>query len=313
MWYFSERESGEVPREAEEISSNAWKGILAKIRARAADGSFGAGYPAICPEGTYIVGTDEASLSDGIRADIPGLSVYDEQDYLGHSQSILATLSESGAHLPTLDILDLIEFCWKSVGASKRISDHSYFNHSHLAFDKHSHLVFDVDNGREQFRHEIEIIFRRNGIAYKLTEEGRIERLMPLAFQSILVDSDFDTGEVELNRLLSTAQRKFLNPNQEIRREGLEALWDAWERLKTLDGQGDKKARIKAMLDVTAGASSPIFRDAVEREAIELTDIGNSLRIRHSETSQEILATSEHVDYLFYRLFSFVLLILRSR
>ena len=118
---------------------------------------------------------------------------------------------------------------------------------------------------------------------------------------------------VELNRLLSTAQRKFLNPNQEIRREGLEALWDAWERLKTLDGQGDKKARIKAMLDVTAGASSPIFRDAVEREAIELTDIGNSLRIRHSETSQEILATSEHVDYLFYRLFSFVLLILRSR
>ena len=67
------------------------------------------------------------------------------------------------------------------------------------------------------------------------------------------------------------------------------------------------------MLDVTAGASSPIFRDAVEREAIELTVIGNSLRIRHSETSQEILATSEHVDYLFYRLFSFVLLILRSR
>ena len=126
MWYFSERESGEVPREAEEIGSNAWKGILAKIRARAADGSFGAGYPAICPEGTYIVGTDEASLSDAIRADIPGLSVYDEQNYLGYPQSILATLSESGAHLPTLDILDLIEFCWKSVGASKRISDHSY-------------------------------------------------------------------------------------------------------------------------------------------------------------------------------------------
>ena len=305
MWYFSERESGEVPREAEEIGSNAWKGILAKIRARAADGSFGAGYPAICPEGTYIVGTDEASLSDAIRADIPGLSVYDKQNYLGYPQSILATLSESGAHLPTLDILDLIEFCWKSVGEPKRIGDHPCH--------KHSHLVLDVDGGRKQFPYEIENIFRRNGIAYKLTEEGRIERLMPLAFQSIWVDSDFDTGDTELNRLLSTAQRKFLNPNQEIRREGLEALWDAWERLKTLDGQGDKKARIKAMLDVTAGASSPIFRDAVEREAIELTDIGNTLRIRHSETSQEILATSEHVDYLFYRLFSFVLLILRSR
>ena len=305
MRYFSERESGEAPREAEEIGSNAWKGILAKIRARAADGSFGAGYPAICPEGNYIVGTDEASLSDAIRAEIPELSGYDEQDYSGHHQSILATLSESGAHLPTLDILDLIEFCWKSVGEPKRIGDHSYY--------KHSHLVIDVDDGREQFRYEIENIFRRNGIAYKLTEEGRIERLMPLAFQCILVDSDFDTSDTEFNRLLSTAQRKFLNPRQEIRREALEALWDAWERLKTLDGQGSKKAQANAMLDKTAGKTSPKFRDALDREALELTDIGNSLRIRHSETSQEMLATSEHLDYLFCRLFSLVHLILRSR
>ena len=83
-----------------------------------------------------------------------------------------------------------------------------------------------------------------------------------------------------------------------------------WERLKTLDGQGDKKAQTKAMLDATAGTSSPKFRDALEREAKEVTDIGNSLRIRHSETSQEKLASSEHVDYLFYRLFSLIRLIL---
>ena len=69
---------------------------------------------------------------------------------------------------------------------------------------------------------------------------------------------------MELNRLVSTAQRKFLNPSQEIRREALEALWDVWERLKTLDGQGNKKAQARAMLDGTAGASSPRFRDALE-------------------------------------------------
>ena len=219
MRYFSERETGDSLREAEEIGSNAWKSILAKIRARSMDGSFGAGYPAICPDGNYIVGTDEASLSDAMRAEIPELSVHDEQDYLGNPLSILDTLRESGARLPTLDILDLIEFCWKSVGAPKRIGDHSYY--------KHSHLIFDRDAGREQFCYEIENIFRRNGIAYVLTEEGHIERLMPLAFQSILVESDFDTGDTELNRLLSTAQRKFLNPRQETRREALEALCDA--------------------------------------------------------------------------------------
>ena len=303
--YFSERESGEVPREAEEIGSNAWRGIIAKIRARAVDGSFGAAYPAVCPDGNYVVGTDEASLSDAIRAEIPELSVYDEQDYSGHHQSILDTLSEAGGRLPTLDILDLIAFCWKSVGKPRKIGDHSFFMHSHLAFDR--------DAGREQFCYEMENTFRRNGIAYKLTEKGRIERLMPLEFQGILVESDFDTGDAELNRLLSTAQRKFLDPRPETRREALESLWDAWERLKTPDGQGDKKAQAQAMLGNAAGTFSPKFRDALEREAVELTNIGNSLRIRHSETNQEMLATSEHVDYLFYRLYSLVQLVLKSR
>ena len=118
---------------------------------------------------------------------------------------------------------------------------------------------------------------------------------------------------MELDRLIDTAKCKFLNPHSQVRREALEAIWDGWERLKTLDGQGDKKSQAKAMLDKAAGSSSPKFRDALEREAMNLTLIGNSLRIRHSETSQEILAMSEHVDYLFYRMFSLVQLILLSR
>ena len=149
-----------------------------------------------------------------------------EQGHPRYRRSILELLQMPDTQPPTPAILDLIEFCWKSVGKPTKISDHSFFSHHHLTFDE--------DAGREEFRSQVETIFRRDGIAYKLTEEGRIERLMPRAFQSILVDPDFDTGDTELNRLLSTAQRKFLNPRQEIRREALEALWDAWERLKTL-------------------------------------------------------------------------------
>ena len=244
-------------------------------------------------------------FEDALRAEVPSLTVFPEQSYPRFSGSILELLQMPDTQPPTPEILDLIEFCWKSLGKPTKISDHSFFRHHHLAFDEEA--------GREEFRNQVEMIFRRNGIADKLTEEGRVDRLMPLAFQSILVDSDFDTGDTELNRLLSTAQRKFLNPRQEIRREALEALWDAWERLKTLDGQGDKKAGTKAMLDVTAGTSSPKSPDALEREAREITDIGNSLCIRHSETSQEMLATGEQLDYLFYRLYSLIHLILRSR
>ena len=67
------------------------------------------------------------------------------------------------------------------------------------------------------------------------------------------------------------------------------------------------------MLDATSGSESPKFREALEEEARALTDIGNDLTIRHSETDREQLAKSEHVDYLFYRLYSLIHLILRLR
>ena len=72
-------------------------------------------------------------------------------------------------------ILYLIKFCWKSIGKPRSIGHHSYFKHDHLAFDEEA--------GRKEFREEIETIFRRNGIAYVLTEEGRIERLASHVFQ----------------------------------------------------------------------------------------------------------------------------------
>ena len=297
MQYFSEREGHEVPRTSEDISDVVWAGIRALISARVGDGSFGATYPENCFENPIPIGTNDAAFKDAMRARISGLSDWPWIDSAGWTGT-----SEVP---PTLKILDMIEFCWASIGKPIPRGYHDY--------GKHNHLTFDKDAGREQLRTDVEEIFRRNGIAYVLTHGGRIERLVPPIFESALAQPESYTGEAELDRLLGTAERKFLDPDPETRREALEALWDAWERLKTLDGQGDKKARAKAMLDHTAGTFSPRFRCVLESEATELTSIGNSLRIRHSETTQEMLATSEHVDYLFCRLFSLVHMILKSR
>ena len=305
MRYFSERETGDAPREIEDISNNVWRGLLAAVRSRDADGSFGARFPDTCPDGTYVCGANMGMFDDALRAEIPKLVVSIEQSYPRFRHSIIDALQMPDLQLPALEVLDLIEFCWKSIGKPVKTNYHSFFGHHHLAFDEKA--------GRNEFRNEVETIFRRNGIAYVLSEDGHVERLVPLVFQNTLVQSESHTGDVEFDRLLSTARRKFLDPRPEIRREALEALWDAWERLKTLDGPGDKKVQAQAMLDGAAGASSPKFRDALEREAVELTNIGNSLRIRHSETNQEMLATSEHMDYLFCRLYSLVQLVLKSR
>ena len=298
MRYFSEREGGEVPRESEEISETAWAGIRALIEARVQDGSFAATYKLTCFDGPVAIGTNVEGFRDAMRSQIPGLPEWpwrEENSPWSDIQEIIETLA----------ILDMIEFCWKCIGKPVSMGYHSYGGHDHLKFD--------VAVGRIEFRSEIELIFRRNGIAFTLTEEGQIERLVPLPFREAFVQSEFDTGDAELDHLLKTAQRKFVHPDPSIRKEALEALWDAWERLKTLDYPSNKAKSTTAMLDKVAGQHSPKFRTVLEKEARVLTNIGNELRTRHSETSQEQLASAEHIDYLFCRLFSLIRLALRSR
>ena len=175
------------------------------------------------------------------------------------------------------------------------------------------HFLGDaIENGREKFQEEINDIFRRNQIMYTLTEEGKIERIAYTVLKEELASAHFSTEDPELNGMFEKARQKFFDPSEETRREALKDLWDAWERLKTLENP-DKKAGITALLDNTTGSESPKFRDAIEQEAIELTRIGNKLQIRHSEKNQEKVSDVAHIDYLFHRLFSLIQLILRAR
>lgn len=54
------------------------------------------------------------------------------------------------------------------------------------------------------------------------------------------------------------------------------------------------------------------LRKTLADEAAALTGIGNSHRIRHSETWQEPLETTAQVDFLFGRLFAFIHLLLTT-
>lgn len=121
----------------------------------------------------------------------------------------------------------------------------------------------------------------------------------------------FDTGETELDRLLDYARSRFLSPKLDDRRDATEKLWDAFERMKTLEPGSDKRAQADALLD-RAAAPGIRMRDALADEAKALTSIGNSLRIRHSEVTQEMIDRSEQLDWLFVRMFGFVRLLLLS-
>ena len=110
--------------------------------------------------------------------------------------------------------------------------------------------------------------------------------------------------------MLRIARQRILLPRDGERRDALEKLWDAFERIKTTEYGKNKKAQAERLLDRTA--NSPRFREFLGQEAKTLTEIGNSLRIRHSETTQERVQTLEQIDYLFHRMFSFLRLVLRA-
>jgi len=284
--YFSDRELGPRPQVEEEISQRAWGGMVATINRRVADGSFGYYYPDDCPDGEGVCGCNEYILSKALEAEIPDITWPLDPDNVP----------------PTLTVLDVLEFCHRAVGEPIKLKFHSFFNHHHLDFDH--------EKGQAIFREDINRIFSRNGLAYELCSDGYIKRLAPEVLRDDIKSAVFFTGDDKLNQLLNDAIAKYLDPDLKVRQESLEKLWDAWERLKTIEPGIDKKASVRVLLDRVA--NEPTFRDTIEREAKELTRIGNTFEIRHSETDKAPLKKSEYVDYLFHRLFAFIRLVLKT-
>jgi len=191
--------------------------------------------------------------------------------------------------------LDLIQFCYQTVSKPIPGHYHSYFRHHHLSFEE--------EVGKEAFREKINTIFRRNGIAFILENDGSIKRVVPELFKES-ISTHLRTGDAVLDNMIDEAQKKFVSSDSRIRREAVERLWDCWERIKTIESPSDKKKSIATLLD--KAASEPNIRASLEEEARKLTDIGNTFHIRHAEVSQVMITENRIIDYLFYRLFVFI-------
>lgn len=285
--YFSDRELGPRPRTSEEISLPVWRGLVHLIRGRLDDGSFGYRYPLYCPDGRGVCGSDETDFSAAVEGEIPGMKWPPD-------------LRDTP---PTPQILDLLEFCHRVIAKPIPVGYHSYFGHNHFEYDREA--------GQATFREEVNRIFARNGIAFELGGDGRITRLGPPGLREALKHTLFNTGDSDLDSLLETARQKYFSPDPRVRLESLEKLWDAWERLKTLEKpELGKKASTAALLD--RAAPEPVFRGVLEREARELADIGNSFRIRHSEVDKVPVDPGDQTDYLYHRMFSLIRFLLRT-
>jgi hypothetical protein len=298
--YFSDRQNGPRARTEQVISPTVWAGLVATVQALINSGAFGLRFPERCPDGQATCGGDSVALAASVSAEMPGLAwpletaSIDGESYFAERQPFAPD---------TLLVLDFIEFVHASVAKPISGKYHDYFSHHHLTFDQEA--------GQEDFRMTVNRIFARNGVAFEMLPNGRIERVLPPVLGEELKRTLFNTGDRTLDNMLDECRAKFSDRNPLVRREALERLWDAWERLKSLADPSDKKRSVKIILD--AVTSVPSLRERLETEAAELNSIGNSHLIRHSEISQVPVIDVDQVDYLFHRLFAMIQLMLRKK
>lgn len=285
--YFTDREYGSRPRTVETIDARVWGGLHAIIIARINDGSFGYRFPEHCDDGYGPCGCDLQTFQKMLVAEVPWVEW------------------PLSPHTPpdTPVILDLLDFCAAAVGHPIQGDFHGYMRHYHMSWDR--------PLGLQRFVEDVNLMFARNALAFELTTVGETRRLLSQPLAEALTWTLFNTGDTECDRLLEAARNRITSPKLDVRQDALEKLWDAFERLKTLEPGADKKAQANALLDRTAQPGSK-FRQMLSDEALALTNIGNAYRIRHSEITQELLTTPEQIDYLFARMFAFVRIVLKS-
>jgi hypothetical protein len=277
--YYSDRVRGSLPRVHDTIGDPVWKAVLALIERGIRGKLFAEDFPTECEDrrGTYAC--DRDGLLETLRGEVPELG-----------------WPLSSRRVPdTLAILDALEFLYRHASAASAGKYHSFFDHHHLHFDRAA--------GRKQLRDDVNRLLARNGLVYELNEDGRIARLAPKVVEEQLRRHLPPTRDERFDKLLETATRKYADPDPAVRRDGVEKLWDAFERSKTLL-EPNKKKGLAAM--IRAAATSPREAEMLEAEMKALTDAGNDFAIRHHET-RTVTPDDATVDHLFARMYAFLL------
>jgi len=279
--YYSDLVRAPRVRSEDEIDDVLWAAIQALFERGVETGSFAQDFPIRCDDGKGTFACDRDGLVATIRAEISDLGYHFYQRGLP----------------PTLAILDLLELMYRHASKATESRYHSYFDHHHLTFDRAV--------GQREFRQTVNRLLARSGSVYELDQHGHVHRLVPSAVQHLLALELPDTRDREFDRLLDVSARKYLDPDPAVRAEGLEKLWDAFERVKTLLDR-DKKKGASKLIDASTDGAARGEANLLHNEMVVLTEIGNTFRIRHHETGAVELSAASS-DQLFMRMYSLLL------
>ncbi|MEU4711129.1 hypothetical protein AB0G00_32355 [Nocardia salmonicida] len=280
---YSDRTRRPVPRNQDELPDNTRTGLVNYVVGLINQHWFAERFPEECRDGNNVCGTLVGNLLIEIEALIPGIQAPLNAD-----------------RMSDLDVFDLLEYTYRSVSRPKREMRHDFLNHWELSFDRKP--------ARREFREQINHMLARGGANYELDTGGQIQRRGSGPVRLLIDGLRPVTDDDELNDLIHYATRLYISKNPQQRQDGLEKLWDGYERLKSLrhPGRRTKQRSVEALLSVI---EPPELRAVINEEMGFLTKIGNDFRIRHSEVDKTSIPDSAR-DYFFTRMGDLLMYIL---
>jgi hypothetical protein len=284
----------------EELPRTVLKAFIALVESKLKQNYFAQSFPEICNDGGVTCGTDIPSFSKRLNGEMRGLSwpiklpIQNPEPWTPKAEVCPSPATET--------ILEMLEFCFHHYHKPTVIEYHSYFSHNHLKFPGH-------DDGKDEFMEEINRLFHRNKLPYKMNDHGKIDMQFDLAQEGLLSEK-IPTIEGTVTSLINDAVLLLREPKGTSFQTAIGKLWDAFERTKTLEG-GKKNESADKILRQASNGSEDFFK-LLKAEVKSLTDIGNNFQIRHFETDKIPLTDIRHITYLFFRMYVLLKLMLEA-
>lgn len=260
-------------------------------------------FPCYCPDdGVSIFSYSERDLIEELHFDIPNL--VDDDKFI---VPIIVDDIYTGEKSPNYDqyaILDFIEYIFSNIKDYDDGHLHPYFNHTHLVF-------FETNETASIFLVEINRMFTRTGLLYELKDNGEIERVVLNAAVIEEVKNNLKTIQDRgLRELVDDALSLYLKPGPKYIENAVEKIWDAFERAKTYYVGLDKRESSNKLISTITEEQKEMV-EVMNKEFKELTDLGNSFRIRHHETDKIDFVSDNHREYFFNRCLALISLVLK--
>lgn len=290
MSYYTERHGMRVPIERTEVITYEMYALIFDCCERYFD-NIAWKYPEECPDGNGCCGLDRSKLSIALRFEIPAL-FQNESGVIDKPQK--EHYYRDADEYDQYGLLDFVEFMFATVRNISNRFWHGYYRHYDLSFENARGIS-------SSFRDDINAIFNKTGLLYVLSDFGMVERVNENGVLSKEIENAVThVSEKGLKELLQEAILLYKTPGPQARKDSVEKIWDALERLKTYYTTMDKKASASKMVNDMAGGQSD-FNSLFTDEFLALTKIGNNYRIRHHETDKIDITDVRHYDYFFNR------------